>query len=295
MAKFGYTSHPLCQPVAGGGQIISTLHVPCDAEPIGLVVAIHGGGFDERYFQVPGFSTVDVLAEAGLATLTINRPGYGNSHTLETQRPILSSAGLLDEYVSNFCGQAYPSLPIILLGHSIGGAVAIEIAARRPPWLCAVSVSGIGRTPPASVVSRWRSLSGLEHSAPDPERDRLLFFSQDHTFDPQGFAAAARVRTRSLRSELLEVVQDWPGRFKRIASEIEVPVQIALAADERLWISSPEEVHEIAGLFKNAKHVDARLLQDGGHLYEFHRTGPEWLRAQRDFLLDAVAQARHRG
>jgi len=45
------------------------------AEDSPLVVALHGGGYDCGYFDVPGHSLLDIGAAAGFEVVALDRPG----------------------------------------------------------------------------------------------------------------------------------------------------------------------------------------------------------------------------
>ena len=42
-----------------------------------LVIAVHGGTYTSRYFDVPGYSLLDRAAANGIPILAIDRPMYG--------------------------------------------------------------------------------------------------------------------------------------------------------------------------------------------------------------------------
>src|ERR1700760_570920 len=48
-----------------------------------LIVAVHGGTYTSRYFDVPGYSLLDRAGVLGLPVLAIDRPGYGQSLELD--------------------------------------------------------------------------------------------------------------------------------------------------------------------------------------------------------------------
>src|ERR1700732_5279916 len=50
-----------------------------------LIVAIHGGSFTSRYFDLPGFSFLDSAHAQGFPILALDRPCYGKSHLSLTE------------------------------------------------------------------------------------------------------------------------------------------------------------------------------------------------------------------
>src|SRR3546814_14973466 len=101
-----------------------------------MIVAIHGGGFTLAYFDCDGFSLVSRAAAAGCSVLGIDRPGYGESPRLpEGDRAIPRNANLLQAAIGQVWRERdLDAAGIVLVGHSIGSAVALYIAATPPDW-----------------------------------------------------------------------------------------------------------------------------------------------------------------
>jgi pimeloyl-ACP methyl ester carboxylesterase len=76
--------------VLDGVRIAAETHDPLTAQPgCPLLVALHGGSYTSRYFAVAGAgagSFLDVAARNGFQTLTVDRPGYGDSESLPDAR-----------------------------------------------------------------------------------------------------------------------------------------------------------------------------------------------------------------
>ncbi|WP_181782774.1 alpha/beta hydrolase, partial [Pseudonocardia pini] len=118
--------------------ISTALHRPTAAEPgLPLLVTLHGGTYTSAYFAVAGStggSFLDVAARNGFAVLTVDRPGYGDSDPLpEEENTFARQAEVLDAAITELLPQT-PAGEVVLVGHSIGGMTALEIAARRPSW-----------------------------------------------------------------------------------------------------------------------------------------------------------------
>ncbi len=47
-----------------------------------LLVCLPGGSYTARYFDVPGFSLLDVAEANGFTAIALDRPGYGGSDPL---------------------------------------------------------------------------------------------------------------------------------------------------------------------------------------------------------------------
>ena len=121
---------------------------------------LHGSGVSARYWGE------QLRALAGSArVVAVDLPGHGESE--EAATPGLAdyadvTAALID---------ALGAWPAIAVGHSLGGAVAIALAARRPGDVCGlVLLSACAQLPQVSTSAQW-----LWSSLPTTLR-RVLFF-----------------------------------------------------------------------------------------------------------------------
>ena len=84
---------------------------------------------------------------------------------------------------------------VVLIGHSIGAALAVMIAAQSQSWpLAGIAVSGAGLTPnPAlhSYFEKFPADAWVETSAEN--KDRLMFGSPDTVKSGTGGISASRV------------------------------------------------------------------------------------------------------
>lgn len=247
-----------------------------------LLVCIHGGGCNGRYYDLKGYSTVKMAVKRGLPVLVLDRPGHGGSEPLNSDAPIRDSALPLKKFIDEVRAD-HPTFAedIILIGHSIGGAVALNIAAASPDWpVRAVAVSGIGNTA-SSAANQWFAEVLAGH---DSEPPASFFFGPEGSYSWKG-AAALRQAVESWRSaEVVEVLRDWPRQFPDIAGKVTVPVHLRLAEHEGIWSNGPEDLGHIRNLFYSSRFVDIGLLPGGGHIYEIHHRGAELVESQLDFL-----------
>lgn len=84
------------------------------------VILLHGMKFQARTWQELG--TLDLLAAAGLHVLALDLPGFGLSPAND-----LAPVSVLDRLISTLALG-----PVVLIGPSMGGRVALEFAVRYP-------------------------------------------------------------------------------------------------------------------------------------------------------------------
>ncbi len=251
-----------------------------------LIVCIHGGGCHSGYFESGEASLVHALLSAGHQVLLVDRPGTRGRPLLDAERPLAASVETIEDFVAQVWQAHGTGAPVALVGHSIGGALALSIAARAPRWpLAAVLVSGIGDEPPPLVVA-WPTERDAGSGVLSTEAAGF-FLGPEGTYDWRGLTRLRKVSAPWNVSERVEVVRHWPALWRDLAPRIAVPVQIRLADGERIWMTGEPVVQRMAAALTAAPHVDAAVLPEGGHLYEFHKRGPE-LALQQLAFLDAV-------
>jgi pimeloyl-ACP methyl ester carboxylesterase len=266
--------------VSGDGRLAATLAGEAEAEPNApLLVCIHGGGCNARYFDLKGFSVLERALARGLAVLLVNRPGHGGSAPAQSHRPIEEAATLIPSLI----GEVRGNRAVAIIGHSIGGAVAMTIAAQDQPWpLRAIAVSGIGDRIAPGWEEAWAQL--LSGTAVEPATS--YFFGREGTYRWNAPAALRKAGEPWQMDEVEDVIRMWPERFPSLAAQVRVPVYIRLAEHERIWEAGQGAGLRIAAALHGASKVDAGILPDGGHLYELHKRGSELVEAQLDFLLN---------
>src|SRR5271154_5890423 len=204
-----------------------------------LLVALHGGTYTSEYFRVaggPSGSFLDIAGRNGFAVLTVDRPGYGVSTLLpEEENTFARQAEILDGVIAEALG-VWPATGVVLVGHSIGGMISLEIAARHPQWpLLGVTTSGNGARIPAGGAAEALGslpLSGVV-DLPVPERDGVMF-------GPAGsFTEAARAAAHGsyAPTPFIELVRApvWAReRLSAVAAAVEVAVQTGLAGHDAL-------------------------------------------------------------
>lgn len=134
-----------------GGQQSFDLH--CPQAPRATVLIAPALGVRASYYT----KLCQALLERGLAATAVDLPGQGVS-------PIRASRGqdwgypqILDHYenASEAIASVVPSKPIVLLGHSLGGQLALMLGGRDVPQLGGVIVV-------ASGCPWWRTWQGFD-------------------------------------------------------------------------------------------------------------------------------------
>lgn len=253
-----------------------------------LLVGVHGGGFSSSYFDLGEFSFLDRAAAAGLPALAIDRPGHGRSSALTGDgQAITGNAELLNRAIGRLWHERQEeSSGVVLIGHSIGSAVVLHIAAQARDWpLLGIAVSGIGLEPPPGIPPYW------EDHAPDvwiptPEEGWTHFmFGAEGTYPPDAPERVRRISLPVLSRELIEINTIWRDEVFDLCSRIRVPVQYRQGDSDILWANGPEENDRFARAFVNAPLVDAALVPGTGHCIDFHLKGAAFHQEQIEFAI----------
>lgn len=255
-------------PIAGG--TLSARVAPC-AAPCAAILAIHGGGYTARYFDVPGQSFLGVAAAAGYWTAAVDRPGYGAAY--ERALPFDAQVSLLRDAAAWVLAEAGPGLSLFLHGHSIGGMLALLLAGAEsglPIVGLAMTGAGAVNHERAAAAIRARAASAESHSASTPELRRLLMMGPGWSYD---LAHATFDSARDVPSAVADLrdASAWSNRFPAAAAACPVPVQFVVPEHDALWRSDAAALEGVAGLFAKAPFVEVRVQRMAGHAVELHR------------------------
>jgi acylglycerol lipase len=91
-----------------------------DGEPVGLVIGLHGYGDHRQAFGVAG----PLLARHGMAVFAYDQRGFGETYGRGQWPGTDALIADLAEAVT-LLREAHPDLPMVLLGESMGGSVAL--------------------------------------------------------------------------------------------------------------------------------------------------------------------------
>jgi pimeloyl-ACP methyl ester carboxylesterase len=243
-----------------------------------LIAALPGGTYNGRYFAVPGSSEGSFLqtaAKAGYQVVSFDRPGYGGSTALDpAENTFDRHAALLDAAIAQ-AAEVLGADRVFLVGHSIGGMIAVMIAAAGPSFpLIGLSVTGMGAVINSNGAAH--ALASLPADAtidlPYAERDKVMF-GPEGTFRADAVTAAHDSYAPVPVRELIQAPQ-WPvERLPELAPKVQVPVHNALAEFDMLWDSAPENVARFAAMLTAAPFVDASVARGTGHSIDHHVLG----------------------
>jgi pimeloyl-ACP methyl ester carboxylesterase len=258
------------------------------AEDYPLVVAIHGGSYTHKYFDVEGASLLDRASALGIPIVAVDRPCYGKSGMLTPeQSTIQRSAEVMNAGLEVLWEKhAGGARGIFLIGHSIGGAVAILMASLTKRWpLLGLAASGVGMRSPDSVAEQWKSLPPIPSIPLPPEVKDMLMFGP-----PESFLEAMRKRAHvadygTPRQELLDIVFNWPALLSVAAPKITVPLHYRQPEFDNLWVVDSAEVLSFGKSFSSSPRIDAELMRSAGHCIDFHRLGAALQLQQLAFAL----------
>ncbi|BAU31816.1 alpha/beta fold hydrolase [Microcella alkaliphila] len=132
-----------------GGRVLAEKHGSTPPR----VVALHGWGRDGTDFET-------VLS--GLDAVSIHLPGFGPA-------PAPESAWGTGQYAELVADAIAAYAPVVLVGHSFGGRVAVRLAAARPELVSGLVLTGVplvrltAPTPPPTSyrLARWANRRGI--------------------------------------------------------------------------------------------------------------------------------------
>jgi acylglycerol lipase len=211
------------QQSVGGGPLLAQGWLPA-GEARGAVVLLHGlAEHSGRYAELVGR-----LVARGLAVYALDHRGHGRSAGPR------ANVGRFDWLVADAAARIasaraeQPGRPLVLLGHSMGGAIALATALAHPGLVDALALSApaVGADPhvPRARLALARLLSLLAPSAgvltlPSDALSRDPAVARDYDRDPLVFRGA--VPARSLVELLAAMKRIWAH-----APELRVPVLV---------------------------------------------------------------------
>ncbi|WP_326837518.1 alpha/beta fold hydrolase [Amycolatopsis rhabdoformis] len=255
-----------------GGRVTGTATGP-GLPDLPLIVTLHGGSYNARYFDLPGHSLLDLAEAFGFPVFSLNRPGYAGSDLPSSgEGTYAAGAGVLDETIAQLWADHAAGRPgVVIISHSIGSAIAVHVAAGRPQWpLLGIALHGINDVCPDHVADAWNGLPPGQPVIFTPEQRRMFMYGPEGTREHDIVERAEPATEPIPLAELREVVGGWPTSAAELAARVEVPVHYVLTEHDGLWIADQGRVDTFAGYFTHAPWVDAQFVRGAGHNLDHH-------------------------
>lgn len=261
--------------VADGSPLSGRIAAP-DGPPHALIIALHGGTYSSRYYDLTGSersSALSNFAALGYRTVAVDRPGYGSTTGAAPAGCDLDAqAETIGEAVDLIHAQHGSDLPVFLIGHSIGGMIALLVAARgvEAP-LIGVMASGLGVVWQPGIHEMWSSLVSDADTVtvPNEARDQLMFAG------PVADAVQKDAGTdlHPLPVEELRGATTWHERMAAVGPAIGVPVLHVLPEHDGIWCSDDAAQRAAAKALSGARSATVRVQRHAGHSLDAHLAG----------------------
>ena len=243
----------------------------------GVILALHGGGYSAGYWNCPadGASLLDLGARLGFHVLALDRPGYGISRDFAPARLGLSAqVDLLFDALEDWCGRHACGDSRFVIGHSIGGILALLMAAApRAKGLSGIDVLGVPIRFPESAggseVTSWATNQSHLPVLPEDLRKALCFGP------PGTYSAEADEYDRSLLRPMPAAdhvdALGMPDAWETVRSRIDLPVQFTLAEFEVMQVTGEAVLETVRARLRNSRLCSTRLQLASGHNASVHR------------------------
>ncbi|HEY5858034.1 MAG TPA: alpha/beta hydrolase, partial [Aldersonia sp.] len=176
----------------------------------------------------------------------------------------------------------------VLIGHSIGGMLALRVASETRVPLAGVEVSGLGERWQPGLREMWASLIGDAPEVSVPaEAHAQVMFGPAGTFDSEQITRDRDLLRPMPMPELVDVV-DWSHALPSVAARIDVSVGLTLAEHDGIWQSDLESRSALAARFTACPSVRIDLFPGAGHCIELHRGARAYCLRQLAFVEEAL-------
>ena len=215
---------------AGGQQIFWQSWSP-GVQARGVVVIVHGfGEHSDRYEHV-----ARRLVAEGYATYALDHRGHGRSEGPRAVIDRLAGAVSDIDRLVVLAGDAHPGLPVFMLGHSMGGLLAVQYALEHRDRLTGLLLSGalaaLDAAPaPARLIARMLSVVA-------PGAGLIALDASLVSRDPQvvaAYRADPMVHHGKLPARTVAELMAAGQRFPERVPQITVPTLIMYGSEDRL-------------------------------------------------------------
>ncbi|MBV9817697.1 MAG: lysophospholipase [Solirubrobacterales bacterium] len=212
-----------------GGEIFWRSWAPDADAARGVVVIAHGvGEHSGRYEHI-----AECLTDAAFAVFALDHRGHGRSDGPRARLEIDDAVADVDRLVT-MAAAAHPRVRRFLLGHSLGGAIAVQYALAHQDRLAGLVLSGPFAAIEASAALRsiGRLLSALAPGAPLIGVDPTLVCRDPDVV--RAYRADPLVHHGRLPARTLARAADAIERFPERVGQIEVPTLILYGMSDRV-------------------------------------------------------------
>ncbi|KAI8931825.1 hypothetical protein NX059_011462 [Plenodomus lindquistii] len=266
-----------------------------------LIVALHGGSYDHRYFDAtPETSAALTSTALKVPFVAIDRPSYGGTSSI---LPLPENVDFIEQTGHWLHQHILPKIwlefgkpnncdCIILFGHSMGvmgATVAASLHAQdgKPLYpLGGLIASGMG--------NKARTRPTLPNAGPDhvvipiEAKDHIMF--KPSTASADVLAQTERLDGPTPMREMQSLFDDyWVPSWKDTAAHVAVPVMFALVDDDPFWVVNDDELAICTKAFVASSRVDGSLVKDAPHCMELSYWSRGWYARCFGFALECSA------
>jgi len=248
-------------------------------DPRAVIVAIHGGGTTAQYFDCPGHPESSLLrtgAAHGYTVIAIDRPGYGSSAAYpEAVAEPEQRVALVYGAVHRVLGDRPRGAGLFLMAHSGGCELALRMAAEASAEqrddLIGIELAGTGRR----YHSAARDILKAATRDHRPAGLRELLWHPAELYPPEVLSGTTVYHGAPPYEN--QMVSNWARQdFPAIAPAVRVPVQFSVAEHEKVWLSDPPALAEIASLFSGAPLFQINERPGSGHNISLGHTAADY-------------------
>lgn len=278
---------------AGGLDLSAQELKPEGRAPRATIIALHGGGYTGAYWHhaaLPDASLLTLGGNLGYRVIALDRPGYGASAAHCYGMVLDDQAQMMHGLITALARNGDIGAGICLIGHSMGGILALMTAARLSgTLLVALDVSGVPRHF-SDILTRSVDAT-VEGSPPKAQvgSAATLFYGPPVSF-PASLISNDPAAAPCPLPELSDS-RSWPDRFPDIAARIAVPVQYTLGEHETVTACDWKALKGTAALFSAAPRVVVHRQVDAGHNISLHHVGRAYHLRALAFFDEALSAA----
>jgi pimeloyl-ACP methyl ester carboxylesterase len=203
------------------------------------------GSAPYRVLALPGWlhtsnDYAEVLPVLGCGAIALDLPGFGGASPEPPEA--MGSAGYAEAVAPVLLGDLHP--PVVVVGHSFGGRVALHLAANYPDQVAALVLSGVPNlfrrhAPPKSPPLGFRLARALNRRGLLPDERMEAIRRRSGSSDYRNAPSA------TMRSVLVAVTNE---HYEDQLAAIRCPVELVWGeADEQASVALAERAAEVLG------------------------------------------------